>query len=52
MAYPDLPNLEELQLLMTSLDNEVLEHVSTFFMLTKSPVLQRLFVRVNPVPKL
>jgi hypothetical protein len=52
MAYPDLPNLEELQLLMASLDNEVLEHVSTFFMLTKSPVLQRLFVRVNPVPKL
>ncbi|XP_034593790.1 uncharacterized protein [Setaria viridis] len=52
MAYADLPNLEELQLLMATLDNEGLEHVSTFFMLTQLPVLQRLFVRVNLVHKL
>uniref|UniRef100_K3XGR8 F-box domain-containing protein n=1 Tax=Setaria italica TaxID=4555 RepID=K3XGR8_SETIT len=52
MAYADLPNLEELQLLMATVDNEGLEHVSTFFMLTQLPVLQRLFVRVNLVHKL
>uniref|UniRef100_K3XHC3 F-box domain-containing protein n=1 Tax=Setaria italica TaxID=4555 RepID=K3XHC3_SETIT len=46
MAYADLPNLEELQLLMATVDNEGLEHVSTFFMLTQLPVLQRLFVRL------
>ncbi|CAL4957255.1 unnamed protein product [Urochloa decumbens] len=48
-AYTDLPNLEELQLLMSSMDNEGnegLEHVSKFFMFSQLPVLERLFVHL------
>ena len=47
-----MPKLEELQLLLASpepcfyWDNEDQEHVSSFFMLTPLPVLQRLFLRV------
>jgi hypothetical protein len=42
----DMPNLEELQLLM-DYEGYCLEAVSGFFKLIPLPVLQRLFVRVR-----
>ncbi|XP_066311747.1 putative FBD-associated F-box protein At1g61330 [Miscanthus floridulus] len=55
-AFREMPKLEELQLLLASpepcfyWDNEDQEHVSTFFMLTPLPVLQRLFLRLPSDP--
>ena len=47
IAYREMPNLEELQLLLAEYsDDEDQMHVSTFFMLTPLPVLQRLFLHV------
>ncbi|CAO2180289.1 unnamed protein product [Urochloa humidicola] len=48
-TYTDLPNLEELQLLLASMNNEGsegLEHVSQFFTFSQPPVLERLFIRL------
>ncbi|KAJ1283276.1 hypothetical protein BS78_03G116000 [Paspalum vaginatum] len=47
--FRDMPNIEELQLLMDSLLDEdyCLEVVSSFFKLIPLPVLQRLFVRLR-----
>ncbi|KAL5673756.1 hypothetical protein ACJX0J_018062, partial [Zea mays] len=42
--FKDMPNLEELQLLM-DYEGYCLEAVSGFFKLIPLPVLQRLFVR-------
>ncbi|CAD6334743.1 unnamed protein product [Miscanthus lutarioriparius] len=47
IAYREMPNLEELQLLLAEYsDDEDQMHVSTFFMLTPLPVLQRLFLHL------
>ncbi|KAK3159962.1 hypothetical protein QOZ80_1BG0053400 [Eleusine coracana subsp. coracana] len=42
----DMPNLQELQLLMPSLGDDDVDRVAGFFELTKPPILDRLFIRV------
>ncbi|KAL6849899.1 hypothetical protein ACP4OV_020526 [Aristida adscensionis] len=46
-AYPDMLNLQELQLLMDTLGDDDLDHVASFFMLTGLPLLDRLFIRLH-----
>ena len=53
-TYVDMPNLQELQLLLGSLEEEILsqdprfpERVYYFFHHTSLPVLERLFIRVS-----
>ncbi|KAK3163532.1 hypothetical protein QOZ80_1AG0004910 [Eleusine coracana subsp. coracana] len=42
----DMPNLQELQLLMPSLGDDDVHRISGFFEFTKTPILDRLFIRV------
>ncbi|XP_039813716.1 putative F-box/LRR-repeat protein At4g15060 isoform X1 [Panicum virgatum] len=56
-TYIDMPNLQELQLLLGSLEEEILsqdprfpERVYYFFQNTSLPVLERLFIRLSSNP--